>query len=327
MSTNSQKTTEDQEIDLSIIFKRIGGLFQNINALIFNGIQFIFRNKIVIGVLFILGVGLGLYLDTTQKTYDHQIIVAPNFGSTDYLYSKVDLLDSKIKENDTLFLKQIGIKNPKKILSIEIEPIVDIYKFIGNNEQNFELLKLMAEDGDLKKIVEENITSKNYAFHVISYKTKEISSVEKTLNPLMDYFNDSDYYKVIQKEYLNNVKLKMKANDSTIAQIDGILNQFSNNVSTSQKSDKLVYYNENTQLNEVIKTKEILVSEQGNQRINLLTSDKIIKDNSFTLNVKNIESVNGKLKLILPLFFMVLFLILHFFRAFYRKQSLLAQQK
>lgn len=326
MSTNSPKNVEDQEIDLSLISKKIGGFFQNLNSLFFSGIQFVFRNIIVLIVLLIVGVGAGIFLDKTLKTYDHQIIVMPNFGSTDYLYSKVNLLKSKIIENDTLFLKKIGIKNPEKIAKIEIEPIVDVYKFINNNEQNFELLKLMAEDGDLKKIVEDNLTSKNYTYHVISYTTKDISSTEKTLNPLMAYFNESDYYKVIQKEYLNNIQIKMKANDTTIAQIDGVLNQFSNTIGSNQKSDKLVYYNENTQLNDVIKTKDILINEQGSHRIELVNLDKIVKENSFTLNIKNIKSVNGKLKFILPMLFIALFLIGHVFRAFYRKQSLLAQQ-
>ncbi|MET0758947.1 MAG: hypothetical protein ABWZ56_00890 [Flavobacterium sp.] len=326
MSTDSPKNVEDQEIDLSLISKKIGGFFQNLNSLVFSGIQFVFRNIIVLMVLLIVGLGLGLFLDKTLKTYDHQIFVTPNFGSTDYLYSKVDLLNSKIKEKDTLFLKRIGINEPKKISKIEIKPIIDIYKFVENKERNFDMLKLLAEDGDLKKIVEDDLTSKNYTYHLISYTTKDISSAEKTLNPLMAYFNESDYFKVIQKEYLNNIQIKMKANDTTIAQIDGVLNQFSNTVGSNQKSDNLVYYNENTQLNEVIKTKDALINEQGSHRIELVNLDKIIKENSFTLNIKNIKSINGKLKFILPLLFIALFLVGYFFRAFYRKQSLLAQQ-
>lgn len=326
MSTNSPKNTEDQEIDLLLISKKIGGFFQSLNSLVFSGIQFVFRNIIVLVVLLIVGVGIGLFLDKTLKTYDHQIIVIPNFGSTDYLYSKVNLLSSKIKEDDTLFLKRIGINEPKKILKIEIKPIVDIYKFVENKERNFDMLKLLAEDGDLKKIVEDNLTSKNYSYHLISYTSKDISSIEKTLNPLMAYFNESDYYNAVQKEYLNNIQIKMKANDTIIAQIDGVLNQFSNTVGSNQKSDNLVYYNENTQLNEVIKTKDVLINEQGLHRLELINLNKIVKEISFTLNIKNIKSVNGKLKFILPLLFIALFLIGHFFRAFYRKQSLLAQQ-
>ena len=84
------------------------------------------RNIVWVGILFVLGVGLGFYLDKTTKVYEHQIIVTPNFGSNSYLYSKVNLLKSKIAEEDTVFLKNIGFKNVKDISKIEIKPIKKI---------------------------------------------------------------------------------------------------------------------------------------------------------------------------------------------------------
>ncbi len=326
MSTNSQNNSENQEIDLSLISKKIGNFFQGINKFIFNCIQFALKNIIVISVLFIIGVGLGLFLDTTNKTYDHQIIVQPNFGSTDYLYSKIDLLNSKIKENDTVFLQKIGVLEPSKLSKIEIKPIVDVYKFIAADEKNFDLLKLMAEDSDIKKIVEENATSKNYPYHLISFSTKSFTTDKKTVEPILNYLNNSLYYSQIQKEYINNVNLKMKANDVVIAQIDGFLNSFSNKVNGNAPSDKLVYYNENTQLNDVIKTKDNLIREQGNHRIELVALDKIVKENSTTINIENKKAVNGKMKLILPLLFILMFVAIKFFISFYKKQSKLSNQ-
>lgn len=320
MSTSPQTNQNDQEIDLGQLSKKIGEKVQLFIDWMFDGFLFIIRNKFIVGGLFILGAGLGFYMDKTIKEYDHQVIVTPNFGSTDYLYSKINLINSKIKEGDTIFLKNIGIKKPKEFSKIEVEPIVDVYRFIGGNEQNFEMLKLMAEDGDLKKIVEDNLTSKNYTFHLISYVTEEVSTEEEILNPLLGYLNENEFYKKVQKEYINNINIKIKENDSIISQIDGILNQFSKAVGSNQKSDKLVYYNENTQLNEVIKTKEALINEQGLKRLELVTSDKIIKENSFTLNIENRKALNGKKKLILPFLFVALFLLFGVLRSFYRRQ-------
>lgn len=320
MSNSPQINPNDQEIDLSQLSKKIGDKIQSFIDWLFDGILFIRRNIIIIGVLFIIGAGLGFYLDKKTKIYDHQVIVTPNFGSTDYLYSKISLINSKIKEGDTMFLKQIGIKNPKKFTGIEVEPIVDVYRFINNSAQNFEMLKLMAEDGDLKKIVEENLTSKNYTFHNISFTTKDITSEQNTLSPILNYLNESEFYKKIQKESLNNIHLKIKENDSIIAQINGVMNQFSKAVGSNQKSDKLVYYNENTQLNEVLKTKEALINEQGAKRLELVTSDRIIKESSFTLNVENNKMSNGKKKIILPFLFIGLFILFGMIRRFYRRQ-------
>lgn len=320
MSATPQNN-DNQEIDLSQIYKKIGGFFENISTEIFRGFLFFKRNILWVGILFIIGALLGYYLDKTTKVYDNEIIVSPNFGSVDYLYAKINLINSKVEDGDTLFLKNvIGIKNPQKLKGVKIAPITDVYKFIDNKTQNFELIKLMAEDGDIKKIVNESLTSKNYPYHIISFSTLDQTSKENTVQPILNYLNDSDYFKKIQKEYVDNIKIKMVENDSIISQINGFLNAFKKNVDGSQKSDKLVYYNENSQLNDVIKTKDLLVYEQGTHRIELVNLDKVIKESSATLNVRNNKAVNGKMKLVLPLLFVFLFVLAGYFKSYYKNQ-------
>jgi len=321
MSTTSKNNSENQEVDLSQISKKIGSFFEEISNSIFKGILFIKKNIIAIGLLFILGAVVGFYLDKNFKTYDNQLIVSPNFDTVDYLYSKINLINSKINENDTVFLKEtVGIKEPSKLIKITIEPITDIYKFISYNDENVEFIKLLAEDGDIKKIVNENLTSKNYPYHLIRFSTSKATSKESSIAPIMAFLNNSDYYKIMQKEYLNNVKVKIAAYDSIISQIDGVLNSFSNVANSSQRNDKLIYYNENTQLNDVIKTKNDLVKEQGINRIELVNYDTIIKENSTTLNIINMNSINGKLMIVLPFLFVTLFILIRFFITYYKKQ-------
>lgn len=155
---------------------------------------------------------------------------------------------------------------------------------------------------------------------MIEFSTVDLTSNEATVKPILDYLNSSDYYKRIQKEFVNNVKLKMVENDSVIGQINGFLNTFNSTVNGSQKSDKLVYYNENSQLDAVIKTKDLLVNEQGSHRLELVSLDKIVKDISVTLNVKNNKKMNGKKKIILPFLFVFLFVSVSFFKSYYQKQ-------
>ncbi|MGC4040925.1 MAG: hypothetical protein QM710_09140 [Flavobacterium sp.] len=320
MSTKSQNN-DNQEIDLSQISKKVNELFEGFLTRIFKGILFFKRNIVWVALLFILGVGLGFYLDRTTKIYDNEIIVSPNFGSVDNTYAKIQLIDSKIENADTLFLKNvIGIKKPKKVKSITISPIVDVYKFIENKPENFELIKVMAEDGDIKKVVNENITSKNYPFHMISFVTTGQASDKEIVEPLLDYLNDSDYYQKIQKQYLENIKIKIVQNDSIISQINGLLNAFNSSANGPSKSDKLVYYNENSQLNDVIKTKDQLVAEQGRLKIDLVVLDKIVKDSSTTLNIRNNDSTNGKMKLVLPFLFLFLFIVVGAFKSYYKSQ-------
>ena len=324
MSETTQQNTDNQEIDLSQISKKIGSFFEGISNSIFRALLYFRRNVIWITIIVVIGVVLGTYLDKTNKSYNHKLIVCPNFGSNDYLYSKIELLNSKIKDNDTVFLRDVvGIKSPKKINTIKIEPILDVYKFIGNKDKdnNFELLKLMAEDGDIKKIVNEDMTSKNYPYHEIIFSTSGLTSEKNMVNPILNYLNNSEYYTSIERQYITNIKDKMVENDSIINQINAIISSFTNTVDgSSQKSDKLVYYNENSQLGEVIKTKNDLLYEQGTKRLELINLDKIIKVNSIALNITNTESINGKMKLIIPLFFLFIFISISYFIRYYKRQ-------
>jgi len=315
MSTNSQ----DQEIDLGKVFQKIGGSFQYLMNKIFDFIFFIKKKVKIIGVLFVLGIIAGVFLDKTAKVYNHEIIVAPNFGSVEYLYSKINLLNAKKKEKDTLFINSLGIQNVKEFNKIEIEPIIDVYKFISKKPENFDLIKLMAEDGSINKVVKDETTSKNYPYHLIKFTTTNSVDKASIVDPLLKFLNDSEYYAMIQKQYFENTKIKMVENDSTITQINQLLNNF-NTSSGNQKNEKLVYYNENNQLSDIIKAKDELIIEQGNLKINLLNYDKIVKDISSTTNMINTKGTNGKLKIVLPFLFIVLFLLGSFFRNFYNEQ-------
>lgn len=88
------------------------------------------------------------------------------------------------------------------------------------------------------------------------------------------------------------------------------MNNFSNAQSTGyQKSDKLVYYNENTQLNDIIKTKDGLLRENANLKLELIIADKIVKENSVVINILKKEAIEGKLKFILPILFILIYLL------------------
>ncbi|OXB01258.1 hypothetical protein B0A75_06725 [Flavobacterium oncorhynchi] len=328
MSTKVPQNNSEQEIDIFDLSKTIGNFFDRINALLFRSIQFFIRNWIIILVLIVLGFGLGWFLDSNKKTFQNEVIVTPNFGSVDYLYSKIDLIESKIVSGDTVFLKKVvGISNPKAIKKIEIKPIADVYKFIEDKEQNFELIKLMAEVGEVKKVLEDNITSKNYTFHTISFvSNKEVNDKEIVL-PLMQYLNSSEYFNALQKIGYKNLEQQIAKNDTIIAQIDDVLNGFSSTVKNGPKNDKLVYYNENTQLNDLIKTKQTLIVDQGRNRLKLVNYDKAVKEINTTLNINIVKLTNGNFKILLPAVFILLFIFIHLFKKFYNSQLLKSQIK
>jgi hypothetical protein len=326
MSVQKDNNPENPEIDLLTVFSRIGDFFEWINTLLFKIIRFFVKNAIVVVVLVVVGVGVGKYLDSTRKVYDNRIIVAPNFESSDYLYSKINLLKAKIAEGDTIYLKKIvGIQQPKTLKSINIKAIPDVYQFIEDKDKNFDLIKLMSEDAGLQKVLSDTITSKNYTYHKIYLTTNSLINDQSFVQPLLNYLNKSDYYNKIQTISLKNLQQEIVQNDTILAQINTVLNGFSKENNT--RNDKLVYYNENTQLNDVIRTKAELIKNQGKNRVKLVRFDKTIKEISSILNVKKSQKIGGNFTFSLPVLFVILFIVLRFFIMFYKKQSLKEQER
>lgn len=318
MSVN-QSSSDNREVNLSEVSKKIREVYESFLSWIFRGFLFIKRNILILAVLFIVGAGLGFYLDKNTTVYNHEVIVFPNFGSTGYLYSKVNLIKARLVEGDNSFLKTIGIRDPKVVSDIEIVPVTDIYNLVSKNDKNFELIKLMAEDAEMSAIIEDKTTSLNYPYHTIKITTNKKVN-EDVIEPLLKYFNESEYFTTLQATIVASTKKSITSDEKTIAQIDSLLSNFSN-TSQLSKNQNLVYFNnENAQLNDVLKTKIDLNRSVAEKEVDLINMQKIIKDRSVIKNLKNNKSLNGKLKFIFPIIFIGLFLLFGIIRAFYRTQ-------
>ncbi|PWA11535.1 hypothetical protein [Flavobacterium laiguense] len=324
MSAKRESNPENPEIDLLMVFSRIGDFFEWMNTLLFKMIRFFVKKVIVVAVLVVLGVGVGKYLDTTQNGYDNRIIVSPNFKSTNYLYSKIDFLASKIAVQDTLFLKSIGIQNPLQIASIAVEPIVNVNDLINEEDKEFQLLELMNENEGLKTIVKDTTLRKYYNFHTIKINANGIIVQKNTIDPILNFLNTSLYYDAFKKINSQNIQNNIKSKEATILQIDGILNQFSEANGNHSNNEKLVYYNENLNLDAIIRTKDSLSGEIDKLKIEQYNTGKTIKEQGMVLNIKGNKTIKGRFIFILPLVFVGLFIFFSFFISFYKKQSLKA---
>lgn len=313
-------SVQDQELDLGQIGQGIKKFFTKIVNKCFDFLFFIIEKKVIILSLFILGVVGGYFLDK-GKTYTQSIAVIPNFGSNEYLYNQIDFLDKKLAENDTVFFKSIGIKNSKNILSFEVEATQQIYNFITDRErgvQNLELIKLMAEDGNLDKILKDEMTSKQFYLQNITIKTKEKFTKENLITPILKYLDSSEYF--IKQRITNqkNVKEKIILNDSLIKQIDRIIYNLS---SKNTSSNSNITISEKSNIAELIGKKDQLINEIQFLKLNDNIYDKVIKEESISLNNLNKTPIFLKMKVILPIFLILLYLISHSFIKIYNKQK------
>lgn len=300
----------EKEIDIADLGKSINSFVYALARGVLTFFAFLRRKAIVLILILIIGFSAGFGLDKLFTKYESQVIVTSNFESVDYLYNTVTLINSKIRQKDTKFLEKIGIKHTEAISSVEIEPIMDVYKFVTNNPQNFEMIKLFSESGDAQTTIKDLVTSKNYSSHQIVLTTNQIEYSEDVIQSILSYLNSNTYYNGLRTANIKNIEFKLVANEKMINQIDQILADFSENTQkNSQKGDKLVYYNDNTQLNDIINTRNSLVVTQGELEIEKALYDKFIKETSVSLNIKDSKSVTSKLKLVVPILFLAIYLL------------------
>lgn len=325
MSTNSQ----DQEIDLGQIGIGIKNFFNGIVNSVFDFIFFLKKKKIIIGILFVTGIISGYLLDQNTKKFTSEVIVAPNLGGYDYLYAKIDLINSKLKEGDVTFFKSIGISKTDNISDIEVEPIIDIYTFVNTNTaiadnaqntQNFELVKLLAENEDINKVIKDVKTSKNYPHHKILITTTNKIENKDIIKPILDYLNSDEYLNKILAITRENTLIKIKKNEEQILQIDKLITQISENLAKEKSASNLVYNNENNEINSLFTLKNSLINEIAAQRINIENIKLYIKDISTTTNIINSKGINNKMKLILPFLYLFIYFIFYNFISLYKKQ-------
>ena len=188
MSTNSQ----DQEIDLGLVAKGIKNFFQGIINSFFDFIFFLKKKILLVISLFVIGLVLGYFLDKSSS-YTQDILVIPNFESNEYLYKKIDFLNSRIIEKDTSFFTSIGVSNSDNINKIEIKAVNGVFQFVnqgGETKQNFEVenekltqYKEMDKQENRKTLTPDQKRK-------LTKKLEETNDSVKKLKDLLDKIND-----------------------------------------------------------------------------------------------------------------------------------------
>lgn len=203
----SNSVNENQEIDLGKVFTNFSS---SIKGLFIGFLAFLLKNKLILLLLFIIGFALGYYLDA-KPTYKNELILKPNFNTADYLYAKTEQFNSfKSMNEDNILEGKYNLKKRKELGNFKIEPINDIYRFLKDNESGYNFLKLMAEDGSIKKIIDEDVTSKNYEYHKVTFESKEFLTKEEVVEPFMKFINDDEYLLKLHEINLKNTEKKSK---------------------------------------------------------------------------------------------------------------------
>lgn len=314
----------DEEVDLSVVLKGIRNFLKQILLSIFSVFHFFNKHKFVLIGLIVLGGILGYFYEkNTPKTYTNDMLVSPNFGSSDYLYSKIEALNKKVSIGDSLFLKEVFGDHQNKVKSIEIKPVIDIYNFVSRNETNQSLFELLFEEEESIDFIENPINSKNFKFHRIYIEVKGEKFHEDLSNALIDYINNNDYFNNLKSLSLESFDHQLDQNQIMIKQIDSIL--LNAQVSKSLALDsQAMLFSDNSGLNNLISQKQNLISKQQYLKQNMLTQTNVIKLVDINYKILDTEDFLKKDKMkLFPLIFVVLYSLIFLMRYFFKKTKTL----
>lgn len=286
-NTPPKENTNNQEIDLVFLFRKIKGFFQSIRFGIFKFIQFCLNKKVYILAIIAVGGVLGYFMDKNlPQQYKHETIVAVNFDSAEYLYNFI----SNNKSKDS------------KITKVTIVPVNDIFQLISDNEDHLRAVTFLSESG--LKIAEYEKGSSNiffYRYHLLTIYTNGKDETGKVVSEFLAKINNTPYFVNKQKiEYKNNL-VKIEEFKKSIQNINSVFESI-----TKDKSSASVDITTYNQMNELTNTKSLLLKQLNKLETELAEQSVAI----FPTVIQNNISANSFGYIIkIPFLFLFIFFI------------------
>jgi hypothetical protein len=327
MEEREQYKADYDEIDLSFIFKKIGNFFKNLLIGFLKIIAFYYNKKWILIPLVIIGGILGYFWEKSfDDKYNNNFIVAANYESSDYLYNKIDAINSKIKLKDSTYLKKVFGEYHDKAKTIEIEPVIDIYEFVADSESNQELFEFLSEDGgdsrsnqelfellsedeDMTEFIKDPVNSRNYPHHIINLivKGNERKVHQSISDNFFNYLNTNQYYNFSKKESLKTLSLKLDENALIRNQVDGVINSVIQNQTLGTKNP-ILSINDNQSIDKLLRRKAYTIGEDLELRTQIENKQKVIQIVDANYQIEFEDSVLRKdKKFILPLLLIIIF--------------------
>ncbi len=298
---------KDQEIDLNYISNRIKKFFSGITLAFYRYLKMLYRNKWLVLVLIMVGVGYGYYLESNSKPlYKHEIIVAPNFKSVDYLYNQVLIFGSEQKDAKNCTIEKV-----------KIEPITDIFSLITQKREYMDAFRVFADKVDFEKIIKETATSKNYRYHLLTVYTAGKDENGSVVNKFLSGLNNDAYYLERQKlEKLNTINRRQEL-EKSVAHINQMMESFGKGAVTPVTNE--VNMNTYSDLDNVFLLKERFLEEMNRLDVEIIEQQKIIFDVSRISNVQVSKSIFLNKMILMPLLLLFLFSLLMVCLKFFRR--------
>lgn len=320
----NQNTSD--EIDLRQLFQMIRRGFNRLGILFLRLFLYLKKNAIILISLVIGGalLGYGLKLITTDKM-QIDVIVRPNLESKDYLYNVVGEIEASLRTENESFFKEMGIQmDDLKAFEISIEPVKDDSKKTTDKELEYlEILQKFENTALISDILRAEVLKNTEINHRITFTYK--SAVGKEIaEKLIDYINSNDYFEELISVKTMNSTERIEKNGALIAQIDTLIESYSNNMNKGESSEigKIVLDNgEKLDVRALLDLKNSLIRDIEIKRMELKEQVAPISIINFGKPHQVTKAFFGKKIILIPIILLSLFFLLSILRYLNKKAS------
>ena len=227
---STKKQNNDEEVDLGSLFTVIGKGFKNFFNFIGNIFKGVFHRLILIllflklhflkfSVAVLIGGIVGFFLESNKETkFSSNLIVKPNFESTQLLYENINYYNDLVKQQNTKHLASIFKIDTSKAAALrkfEITPLMNSNDII-NAYDNFilEVDTLTVKSYDFDNF-ESSFTDFDYLVHNIEVQATVSDIFSELENTIINSIEKNTFFKKIKnltKENLNTKDSILKAN-------------------------------------------------------------------------------------------------------------------
>lgn len=257
-STNPESS---DEIDLGHLFKLIGDGFRSLFRRLLSVYLYFKRNFYWLAGLILLG-GLTGYLvgQLVDEKQQLEVIVSPNqdeanymFNTRTYLYDVVDEVQLKIKAKDTTFFRELDMDFGKmKGFEIEIAPLTpQNEEILENGERILTALQEFERSEALSDILVSEFNNQTIRDHRVMFFFKDETIGEDYAGKILEYINSNAFYARLVQIQKDNAKERIERNDSLIAQIDRLIDVYTDRMGREKTASQSSLVLDNTELLDV----------------------------------------------------------------------------
>jgi hypothetical protein len=300
------------ELDLSNIYDLIKKSFAKAFVLLFKTVNFVLEKWKSITVLIILGILFGYFVSADSKPkQEAQILVRINFDLANYVYNEIELLNSKIKDSDSLFLSEIGFsENEIGISSLEIKPVINFKDIIGKYGSNGRYLEGLLKNVEFSEDAGEiwQTFNSDYNYHFLKFTLSSDAS-PKSIEVVVNYINNNTLLKGLTAVYIKSIEESIDFNSKTINQINGVLDSYKYDEASTSASNQIYIVEKDVNLGGLIQQKINMQVRNVNLKEELVLSSDILIAIGKTEIVEIKKGILSNKMILYPIAFVLLFLL------------------